>query len=144
LSNSVEFPAGFATLGNERQAIAHERIQDSIIANAPIGVVILAASALPLVLAVFVLRGAHRDQRGSQPWFAFHVADASVDQQFKGINVPSGIRGQCFSCRCGHRFVRGRTRQETVANVEPSPVGLIDHVVIGHAHNAVTELAEAK
>jgi hypothetical protein len=38
LSNSVEFPAGLAALGNERQAIADERIQDSIIANTLIGV----------------------------------------------------------------------------------------------------------
>jgi hypothetical protein len=91
LSNSVEFPAGLAALGNERQAIAHERIQDSIIANAPIGVVILAASALPLVLAVFVLRGAiginERHSLGSH--FVSQMS-ASISNS-KGSMCPRGF-----------------------------------------------------
>jgi hypothetical protein len=45
-------------LNDERRAIAAERVRDPIIANALIGAVILAACALPLVLAFFVLRGA--------------------------------------------------------------------------------------
>jgi hypothetical protein len=45
---------------DERRAIATERIRDPIIANALIGAVILAACVLPIVLAFFVLRGAHQ------------------------------------------------------------------------------------
>jgi hypothetical protein len=118
-------------LEDKRRAIATERVCDPTIANALIGAVILAAGALPGALAVFVVRGAHTDQRASQPWFAFRVADVSVDQQFKGINVPSRIRVQCLPRRCGHRFVRGRAPQETVANVEPSQVGIIEFVAFG-------------
>jgi hypothetical protein len=47
-------------LNDERRAIAAERVRDPMIANALIGAVILAACALPLVLAFFVLRGAHQ------------------------------------------------------------------------------------
>jgi hypothetical protein len=47
-------------LEEERRSIAAERIRDPIIAKALIGAVILAACALPLVLAFFVLRGAHK------------------------------------------------------------------------------------
>ena len=49
-----------SVLEDERRAIAAERVRDPIIANALIGAVILAAGALPLVLAFFVLRGAHK------------------------------------------------------------------------------------
>jgi hypothetical protein len=49
-------------LEDERRAIAAERVRDPIIANAMIGAVILAACALPLVLAFFVLRGAHKSE----------------------------------------------------------------------------------
>src|SRR5271166_5148245 len=45
-------------LEDERRAIAAERVRDPIIANALIGAVILAACALPLVLAFFGLRSA--------------------------------------------------------------------------------------
>ena len=47
-------------LEDERRAIATERVRDPIIANALIGAVILAACVLQLVLAFFVLRGAHQ------------------------------------------------------------------------------------
>jgi hypothetical protein len=46
-------------LEDKRRAIAAERVRDPIFANALIGAVFLAACALPLVLAFFVLRGAH-------------------------------------------------------------------------------------
>ena len=49
-------------LEDERRAIAAERVRDPIIANALIGAVILAACVLPLVLAFFVLRGAHKSE----------------------------------------------------------------------------------
>jgi hypothetical protein len=49
-------------LEDERRAIAAERIRDPIIANALTGAVVLAACALPLVLAFFVLRGAHSSE----------------------------------------------------------------------------------
>ena len=49
-----------SALDSERRAIAAERVRDPIIANALIGAVILAACALPLVLAFFVLRGADK------------------------------------------------------------------------------------
>jgi hypothetical protein len=49
-------------LEDERRAIAAERVRDPIIANALTGAVILAACALPLVLAFFVLRGAHKSE----------------------------------------------------------------------------------
>jgi hypothetical protein len=44
----------------DRRAIAAERVRDPIIANALIGAVVLAACALPSVLAFVVLRGAHQ------------------------------------------------------------------------------------
>jgi hypothetical protein len=47
-------------LETELREIANQRFRDPIIANALIGAAILAASALPLVLAFFVLRGAHQ------------------------------------------------------------------------------------
>jgi thiol:disulfide interchange protein len=47
-------------LEDERRAIATERVRDPIIANALIGAVILAACVLPILLAFFVLRGAHQ------------------------------------------------------------------------------------
>jgi hypothetical protein len=47
-------------LEDERRSIASERVCDPIIANALIGAVILAACVLPIVLAFFVLRGAHQ------------------------------------------------------------------------------------
>jgi hypothetical protein len=49
-----------SALDSERRAIAAQRVRDPIIANALIGAVILAACVLPLVLAFFVLRGAHK------------------------------------------------------------------------------------
>jgi hypothetical protein len=49
-------------LEDERRSIAAARIRDPIIANALVGAVILAACVLPLVLAFFVLRGAHRTE----------------------------------------------------------------------------------
>jgi hypothetical protein len=47
-------------LEDERRSIASERVRDPIIANALIGAVILVACVLPIVLAFFVLRGAHQ------------------------------------------------------------------------------------
>ncbi|HEV2968426.1 MAG TPA: hypothetical protein VGY55_00465 [Pirellulales bacterium] len=47
-------------LEDERRAIAAERVRDPIIANALTGAVVLAACALPLMLAFFVLRGSHK------------------------------------------------------------------------------------
>jgi hypothetical protein len=49
-----------SALDSERRALAAERVRDPIIANALIGAVVLAACALPSVLAFVVLRGAHQ------------------------------------------------------------------------------------
>ena len=49
-----------SALDSERRAIAAERVRDPIIADALIGAVVLAACALPSVLAFVVLRGAHQ------------------------------------------------------------------------------------
>jgi len=47
-------------LDDERRSIARERVRDPIIANALIGAVVLAACALPLVLALHVWCGANK------------------------------------------------------------------------------------
>jgi hypothetical protein len=50
-----------SALEDERRVIARDRIRDPIIANALIGGIILAACALPLLLALYIWRGT-RDQ----------------------------------------------------------------------------------
>lgn len=49
-------------LEDERRAFAAQRVRDPILANALVGAVILAACILPLVLALYVLRSAHRSE----------------------------------------------------------------------------------
>jgi hypothetical protein len=80
-----------AALDDKRQAIAHERVRDPTIANALIGAVILAASALPLVLAVFVLRGAIGINEGHNRGSHFVSQMSASISNSKGSMCPRGF-----------------------------------------------------
>ncbi len=67
-------------LEDERRAIADERVRDPIIANALIGAVVLAACALPLILAFFVLRGAHHAEPDDAVLSELLIQDLVADE----------------------------------------------------------------
>jgi hypothetical protein len=68
------------TLDDERRNIARERIRDPIIANALIGAIILAACALPLLLALFVLRGTHTMESDEEPLSELLIQELVADE----------------------------------------------------------------
>jgi hypothetical protein len=102
-------------LEDERRAIASQRIRDPIIANALVGAVILAACALPLILAFFVHRSSCKAEASDTALTELLVQEIVADEpvllpkpQVPALREPRPA-GETPSCEAGGMTLCDRT-----------------------------------